>query len=37
MTIEATRMSYDRAKLHCVEAAMYQEFESEGGKHDPSF
>ena len=30
MTIEATRMPYDREKLHYVEAAMYQEFEFEG-------
>lgn len=27
MTIEATRMPYDRAKLHYAKAALYQEFE----------
>lgn len=30
MTIEATRMPYDREKLHYVEAALYQEFELKG-------
>ena len=30
MTIEATRMPFDREELHYVEAALYQEFELEG-------
>lgn len=30
MTIEATRMPYDKAELYYVEAAMYQEFEFAG-------
>ena len=29
MTIKATKMPYDRAKLHHAEAALYQEFEPE--------
>ena len=29
MAIKATRMPFDRAKLHSVEAALYQEFEPE--------
>ena len=29
MAIEATRMTFDRAELHSVEAALYQEFEPE--------
>ena len=29
MTIEATRMPYDKAELYYVEAALYQEFELE--------
>ena len=30
MTIEATRMPYDRAKLHYAGATLYQEFEPKG-------
>ena len=30
MTIEATRMTYDRVELHYTEATLYQEFEPEG-------
>ena len=30
VTSEATRMPFDRAKLHYAEAALYQEFELEG-------
>ena len=30
MTIEATRMPYDRVELHYAKATMYQEFELEG-------
>ena len=30
MVIEATRMPFDRAKLHFAEAALYQEYELEG-------
>ena len=30
VTIEAIRMPYDRAELHYIEAALYQEFEPEG-------
>ena len=30
MTIEATRMTYDRVELHYMEVTLYQEFEPEG-------
>ena len=30
MIIKATKMPYDRAKLHCTKAASYQEFEPKG-------
>ena len=30
MTIEATRMPYDRVELHYAKATLYQEFELEG-------
>lgn len=29
MTIEATRMTYDKAKLHYAKATLYQEFKPE--------
>ena len=30
MTIEATRLPYDRTKLHYAEVDLYQEFEPDG-------
>lgn len=30
MTIEASRMPFDKAELHYAEVALYQEFEPEG-------
>ena len=30
MVIEATRMPFDKAKLHFAEAALYQEYEPKG-------
>ena len=32
MTIEATRMPYDRVEIHYAEVALYQEFKPEGEK-----